>query len=119
MLGLKADALEILIALDNGDVEIYDRYSLNLTHTVVGKFLIKMCIKSYSSYVSVLTIVGFFIRKAICVTGGLGRQFGPDIGRIPFHQHQGCVDLKCQATGQNKKKLRYRFHFLKLYFSAF
>ena len=61
MLGLKADALEILIALDNGDVEIYDRYSLNLTHTVVGKFLIKMCIKSYSSYVSVLTIVGFFL----------------------------------------------------------
>ena len=51
MLGLKADALEILIALDNGDVEIYDRYSLNLTHTVVGKFLSKMCIKSYSSYV--------------------------------------------------------------------
>ena len=63
MLGLKADALEILIALDNGDVEIYDRYSLNLTHTVVGKFLSKMCIKSYSSYVSVLTTVGFLSGK--------------------------------------------------------
>ena len=33
----QADALEIMLALDNGNVEIYDRYSLQLTHTIVGK----------------------------------------------------------------------------------
>ena len=40
VLGLKADALEIMVALDNGNVEIYDRYNLKLTHTIVGKHII-------------------------------------------------------------------------------
>lgn len=37
VLGLKADAIEILVALDNGNIEIYDRKSLRMTHTILGK----------------------------------------------------------------------------------
>ena len=40
VLTVKADTSEILIALDNGNVEIYDRENLNLTYTIVGKFSI-------------------------------------------------------------------------------
>ena len=38
ILAMKADATEIVIALDNGNVEVYDRESLSLTFTIVGKF---------------------------------------------------------------------------------
>ena len=37
ILGLKADAIDIILAVDNGNVEVYDRFSLQLTHTIVGK----------------------------------------------------------------------------------
>lgn len=38
VLGLKCDEMEIIMAVDNGNVEIYDRQSLRLKSVLVGQF---------------------------------------------------------------------------------
>ena len=56
VLAMKADEIEIFIALDNGNVEIYDRETLLLTFTIVGKFSVSPTVLDISDD---LILVGY------------------------------------------------------------
>ena len=56
VLALKSDAFEIFIALDNGNVEVYDRERLMLTYTIVGKFSVSPSVLDISD---TLILVGY------------------------------------------------------------
>ena len=56
VLAMKADETEIFIALDNGNVETYDRETLLLTFTIVGKFSVSPTVLDISDD---LILVGY------------------------------------------------------------
>ena len=56
VLAMKADETEIFIALDNGNVEAYDRETLVLTFTIVGKFSVSPTVLDISDD---LILVGY------------------------------------------------------------
>ena len=74
VLAMKADASEIVIALDNGNVEVYDRESLSLTFTIVGKFSVSPTVLDISDdYILVGYTASTFGKHRMTSSGGGSR----------------------------------------------